>query len=274
MTVLRHLLLTFLTLAALLFTGCGKKVDPAQAATQFLEQIGSGKAQEAYDSATFGFQAQQTSKVFQQTARELGLMEFASARWDSTEVNGRTAKVRGEVSSKAGKKMEIVVTLNEEGGRWRVFSMKSPRDVATGRVVNPFSLVGKGAAFKDALSQPMPEEKVVKAMVKDTLLLFNGAIQQKSFTEFYSKVAASWQRQLTEGQLQRAFQPFIDREVDISEVEKLEPKLDPPPYIATDGLLVVTGEYPTTPHKTVFKLKYIYELPKWRLFGIDVNLQK
>ena len=274
MIVSRLSLFPFLALVALLVGGCGKKPDPAATATRFFELIGSGKAQEAYDSATFGFQAQQTSKVFQQAARELGLMEFASARWDGTDLDGRTAKVRGEVTTKNGKTIPLVVTLNEEGGRWRVFSMKSPRDVTTGRIVNHFSLVGKGAAFKDALSQPMPEEKAIKTMTNDTLLLFNDAIKQKSFSDFYTKVAVSWQRQLTEGQLQRAFQPFIDRNVDISQIATLEPKLDPPPYIGTDGLLVISGEYPATPHKVVFRLKFIYELPKWRLFGLDVNLQK
>lgn len=274
MIVSRSLLLFFIASAGVLFSGCGSKPDPAATATEFFERIGKGEAEKAYESAAFGFQAQQTAKVFQQAARELGLMDFASAKWDSTEIADDTAKVRGEVSTKAGKKIPIVITLNKERGRWRIFSMKSPRDVQTGRVINPFSLVGKGAAFRDPLSQPMPDEKALQELARETLLLFSDAIRQKSFADFYSKVAVSWQRQLTEGQLQRAFQPFIEREVDLSGVKELQAKFNPPPYIATDGLLVLTGEYATSPHKTVFSLKYIYELPKWRLFGIDVNLQK
>jgi hypothetical protein len=32
------------------------------------------------------------------------------------------------------------------------------------------------------------------------------------------------------------------------------------------------GYYPTQPLKVNFKLKYIYEHPAWKLFGINVNV--
>jgi hypothetical protein len=104
--------------------------------------------------------------------------------------------------------------------------------------------------------------------------LFNNAIQQKSFGEFYGSVSSKWRSTLTEGQLQRAFQPFVDQGVNMGGAVKTDPIFDPPPQITTEGLLLVTGHYPSKPYQVVFSLKYIYELPNWKLFGIDVNLRK
>ena len=274
MSLPRRSLLCLFVVIPLLLAGCAKKLDPATTVTRFFEQIGKGEVSKAYESTTFAFQAQQNRGGFEQAAKEMGLTEFTSATWEPPAVAEGSAKVRGEVVTKIGKTIPLVITLNEEGGQWRIFSMKSPRDVKTGRVEHHFSLVGKGAAFKDALSQPMPADKVIHDMARETLILFNEDVQQKSFSEFYKNVSSAWQRQLTEGQLQRAFQPFVDREVDIAEVKDLKAVFTPPPHISTDGLLIVAGEYPTEPFKVGFTLKFIYELPKWRLFGLDVNLQK
>jgi hypothetical protein len=65
---------------------------------------------------------------------------------------------------------------------------------------------------------------------------------------------------------------FIEKQARISEIKSLEPKLDPV-LINTEGLLMLSGEYATQPYATVFQLKYIYELPKWKLFGIAVYLR-
>ena len=258
----------------LLLGGCGKKSDPLGAAKQFFEQIAAGKTQEAYASAAFGFQAQQSESVFAQTVREMGLAEFASAEWQPAEISGREARLPVTVRTKQGEELPFVVTLVEESGKWRVHALRTPRNGSMTRTDNRFSLVGKGAGFSDALNRPLPTDAEVQVLTRETLLAFNQAIRQQSFTEFYAGVSTAWQKQLTEGQLQRAFQPFIEKGVDLKGIAALPAVIDPPPFISTDGLLMVSGHYPTQPYKVHFSLKYIYELPRWKLFGIDVNLRQ
>lgn len=259
---------------ALFLHGCAPKSDPLSAAKQFFQQIDAGQTAEAYQSAAFGFQAQQTEKIFAQTIREMGLDEIASAEWEAPEISGREARVSVSVRTKSARNLPFIVTLVEESRAWKVYALRSPKPEGAGRSENNFSLVGKGAAFSDALSRPVPEEKEIKRLIQETLLRFDEAIRQKSFADFYAGVSAAWQRQLTQGQLQRAFQPFIDREVDLSNIRDTEVVIDAPPTINTDGLLLVSGHYPTSPYKVVFALKFVYELPRWKLFGIDVNLQR
>lgn len=254
--------------------GCSKPVPPDDAARAFFDKIAQGQLDAAYQSAAFGFKAQQTAKTFETTTKEMGLLQKAALVTSAPELSGRTAKVRVTFTTPAGRSFPLVVTLNNEDGAWRVYSLKSPVDLSTGIAQNHFSMVGKTVGFNSAVNQPMPPEAAIKALATESLLQFNDAIQKQSFREFYETTSRAWQGQLTLGQLSRAFQPFIDSQVNIANIAGTEPVLDPPPSINSEGILIVTGSYPTRPLRVVFQLKYVYELPKWRLFGLDVNLYK
>jgi hypothetical protein len=278
MAWLRSLLLVL----ALAWSGCGKKSDPATSAQRFFEQVGAGQAQAAYQSAAFGFQAQRSAAVFEAAAKEMGLTEYTGGEWDKPEIDGRTAKIRVHFRTRDGKDVPLVVTLTKESSTWRVYSLRTPPNESTGISENRFTLVGKAPALTDAASQAAPPEAELRQLVRDNLLRFNDAIATKSFDAFYDSVSVAWQtgkltqgqNQLTKGQLQRAFQSFIDQQVNISAIQKVEPVWDAPVSVGTDGLLILSGYYPTEPYRVHFAMKFIYEVPAWKLFGLDVNLQK
>ncbi len=261
-------------LVCLLAAGCGQKSDPKEAAQQFFTLVASGNTDQAHANAAFAFQAEQNARVFEQAAKERGLIGAMGVELERLDTDEKITKFNAVVATATGEKRTYILTLQKDSGDWKVFSIKSPRSPATGLREHQFSLVGKGAAFNDALSQPMPDDATIKELVQKTLARFNDAVLSNSFADFYANVSTAWQSQLTEGQLQRAFQPFVEQKVDLSGALKLEPVFDPAPQITTDGLLVVSGYYPSKPYQVEFALKYIYELPNWKLFGIDVNLRK
>jgi len=239
-----------------------------------LQQVAAGQTQAAYQSSAFGFQAQRSAAVFEAAAKEMGLVDAASMEWDKPQVDGRTAKVGVRIRTRDGKELPLIVTLTRESSTWRVYSLRSPPSETTGVSENRFTLVGKAPTFTDAVTQPVPPELELRKLVRDNLLRFNEAIASKSFDAFYDSVAVKWQDQLTKGQLQRAFQPFVDKQIDLSGIEKVEPVWDAPVSVGTDGLLILSGYFPTEPYRVHFSLKFLYELPSWKLFGIDVNLRK
>jgi hypothetical protein len=166
----------------------------------------------------------------------------------------------------------LIVTMVDESGAWRVFSIHSPPSEATGISENHFSLVGKVPNLNDDTVKPLPPPAEIKQLVRDNLERFNAAVASASFDEFYDSVSSKWQDQLTKGQLQRAFQPFIDKKIDISGVSKIDPTFDVTPEINSEGLLLVSGHYDTRPYRVVFSMRFYYELPTWKLFGLDVNM--
>lgn len=252
--------------------GCAKKGNPADAARRFLEQIAAGDVAAAYSESAFGFQAQQTQTAFAQTVKELGLSQQDTLAWQLPEILADEARIPVEISSKNDRNLQLVVTLVRENGVWRVHSLRSAKGGGS-RTENRFTLVGKGAGFSDARNLPMPDEGEISRLVVTTLARFDQAVQARSFTDFYRDVAVAWQKQLTVSQLERAFQPFIKAGVRIGGLKEAELRLDGPPGINSGGVLIVNGHFETAPYQVYFSMKFVYELSRWKLFGLDVNLQ-
>jgi hypothetical protein len=254
--------------------GCEKRADPLTAAQTFFNEISTGHAEDAYGSATFAFQAQRSSTTFSAAVKDMGLVNAAGADWGKPERDGHTVTIPVKIKTHEGTEIPLIVTLIDQTGAWRIFSLKSPPSQDTGLSENRFSLVGKAPSFSDAVTKPMPPENEIRQLVRDNLLRFNEAIASRSFDAFYDSVATHWQDQLTKGQLQRAFQPFIDQKINLGGVANATPIFDEAPAISSEGLLVVTGHYENKPYRIQFAMRFYYELPTWKLFGLDVNILK
>jgi Domain of unknown function (DUF4878) len=286
---------------ALVLVSCSKSVTPVDAAKDFFAKVKDGKSEEAYKSSAFAFQAQQSQKFFETALRELGLNKISSADYQTADMEdgGRTAKVRVDFTTSKEAKVPLVITLTQESGTWKVFAIKSPRDARTGLIENHFSIVGRGPDFVEPVNrQKPPELEAAELMVTETLLRFDKAVKEEDFVPFFEECSLAWQDQLLSGEfrpgipmtmrvaltdrqkeigssrLHRAFQPFIDKRVDLSGITTKKPIFDAPPQVSIDGLLVVGGHYETQPYRVFFSMKYMYELPKWKLFGLDVSLRK
>ena len=134
------------------------------------------------------------------------------------------------------------------------------------------SLLLISLAFR-ADAQKVPPDKELKTMVRDSLLAFNEAVQAKNFGGFYKhELATMFRDQLSLEKFSAAFQPFLEKGYDISDIKKSEPVFDAPAAIDSNGVLSVTGSYPTRPNKVSFKLKYLQEKSAWKLLGINVQV--
>ena len=118
----------------------------------------------------------------------------------------------------------------------------------------------------------IPSDKELKTLTRDSLLAFNKAVAAKDFTGFIAQVSKLWQEQVTAAQLADIFKVFIEQKIDVAFVADSEPVFETAPAIDGDGVLVLKGHYDTKPNKIEFGLKYIYEKPAWKLFGIDVHV--
>lgn len=124
-----------------------------------------------------------------------------------------------------------------------------------------------------AEAQKVPPEKELKTLVRDSLLAFNDAVQEKNFAGFYKhELATAFRDQMSLEKFNTAFQPFLEKGYDISNIKNSDPVFDAPPAIDDDGVLAVTGSYATRPNKVTFKLKYLQEKSAWKLVGINVQV--
>lgn len=263
-----------LLLIAILAAGCRRErdSDPAAATKIFFTHLAERRADAAFSEATFFFQHQQTRRQFEAVARDMGLVGCTLLKAEVPAVGDGTAKQRVQIRTRGGAEIPLIVKLARDHGAWRVYSVRSPMDIATGISANYFTRIGNGAELLSTQEHYPPDERTTLAMAKETMLQFHDAIQQKSFEDFYEGVSRAWQRQLTLGMLTRTFQGFISQRANLIAIKDLEAVLREPPRIDSEGLLIVTGSYATQPHRIDFELKYYYDLPNWRPFGITVRL--
>lgn len=291
----------WLALAALALAGCAKNSGPGDVAQEFFKLIASGKAAQAYAGAAFGFRTAQSETFFEAALRESGLDAIASSKYDPPALSsdGRIARVGAEFTTKSKVVIPLVIALVHEDDAWRVLSLKSPRDPRSGSIDDRFTMIGRDPSWGDPTTvSPAPDLAASKALARQSLLLFSEAVQRKDFLQLFDEISLHWQdeiimrqgpatipgtmkraltlteRQLGAGRLQHAFQSFIDEQVDLSAFKAMEPTLDGAPWVNTSGLLVVSGAYPIQPHAIRFSLKYYYEVPAWRLYGLDVRMEK
>src|SRR5207249_8691047 len=105
------------------------------------------------------------------------------------------------------------------------------------------------------------------------MVRFNEAIQKEDFADFYNSISAARRAQVSAGQLQAAFQGFIDQRLNLGIVATLDPVFDGPPQIDQEGLLLVSGSF-ATQARLIFSMKFIAEAQKWSLFDMRVNVVK
>jgi hypothetical protein len=126
----------------------------------------------------------------------------------------------------------------------------------------------------ESAGKPMPGDERSKVLIRETLLAFNQAVAAKNFAAFHEQISRAWQEQITSQKLREIFADFIDQQIDISSIKGIEPVLTEPPVIDANGIFILQGYYPTHPARVNFRLKYLYEHPAWKLFGIQVNVGK
>lgn len=107
-----------------------------------------------------------------------------------------------------------------------------------------------------AFAAEVPPESELKSMTLDSLLSFNDGVQDKDFSDFYKELSALWKEQTTPAKLKELFSDFIEKEIDIAPIKKLQPVFNKDAKVNSDGMLVIAGYYPTTPKRVVFELKY------------------
>ena len=124
-----------------------------------------------------------------------------------------------------------------------------------------------------AAGPKIPSEVELKAMTLESLLDFNKSVQAEDFTVLYDSISKVWQDQTSPEKLKGLFKTFVDKEIDISPIKKVEPVFNKPAEIDSDDVLVVSGYYPTTPKRVVFRLKYLFEKSDWKLIAIKLDIE-
>lgn len=232
--------------------------DMVSAAETFLQQIADGDIKGAYESAAANLRDRQSLDEFTATVRDLGLTDYQSASWPAFRIQNEQGFLEGTVTTRKGGSIPLRVGLVKIGKEWKVTEVARHEG---------------GETRPDSDPRPMPSDAELRRLITDDLLRLNEAIRKKDFSDFYAQLAEQWKRQTSPEDMQKTFQTFIDRKIDFADIRNLQPVFDKKPVVNAEGLLEVEGFYPTKPRQVVFKMKYAYEHPKWKLIGVKVEIR-
>lgn len=129
------------------------------------------------------------------------------------------------------------------------------------------------AVYQANSSPPIPSDLAVRRLVRSTLTGLAEALQAGGdFQAFHSSISERWQSQSSPESLRSVFSSLLGADVDFGAAGG-EPVFSETPWVDDDGILHLNG-YATaagSPNLN-YELKYTYEHPSWKLFGIRVSL--
>ncbi|HEX8237399.1 MAG TPA: hypothetical protein VF600_15670 [Abditibacteriaceae bacterium] len=127
-------------------------------------------------------------------------------------------------------------------------------------------------ASRDNSQGAVPSQDQMRQLARDTLLLFNNAVQKDDFAAFHATVATEFAAQFSPQQMRRAFGSFIDHKTNIRAIENESAVLQPGPSIDEGGVLTLAGYFPVQPLPVYFRNRYVREDAQWKLLSIDVQI--
>lgn len=118
----------------------------------------------------------------------------------------------------------------------------------------------------------VPAPRPLEALVKGSLMSLNDANLTGDYRVFHARLSEPFRRQVTPQQLKQSFREFHDKYVDIDIVCALPPVFEQPPYVDTDGKLVLRGFFATEPTRVSFEMDFIPNDGEWKLIRINVKV--
>ena len=117
---------------------------------------------------------------------------------------------------------------------------------------------------------PMPDVYALNMRIRTTIIALNQANITGNYTVFRELATPNFQQSNNPARLTEIFADLRNRKVDMSPVFFINPKLVRKPEIR-DGLLRLSGYFPTNPEQINFDMMFQRWDGRWRLHGIAVD---
>jgi hypothetical protein len=107
-------------------------------------------------------------------------------------------------------------------------------------------------------------------LIRSTLLTLNDANRSGNYTVLRDLAALGFQAKNSAADLALIFADLRRRNFDLFAVALIAPQLSAPPALNPQGMLQLSGVFPTRPLQIKFDLLFENVQGQWRLFGISV----
>lgn len=252
--------------------------DLPRAADAFLTRIAANDYDGALALTTPDFRASTDRAALEAFARSNGLDSYKSATWTSRQIENSSGQLEGTLTLASGE-VPISISLVKDDGGWKIQKLNkaaaglspapAPATPAPEAKPEPAS---EAPAAEESAAGDMPDEAAQQQLVADTLHAFAASINGDDFGILHQTAAQPFQDQISVDTLRTQFEGFVEEKVDLSVLDTLTPAIDSSSAIDANGILHLTGSYPTKPSRVNFDLQYMQEDGEWKLVSINVQV--
>jgi hypothetical protein len=119
----------------------------------------------------------------------------------------------------------------------------------------------------------LPDQNVLEALVKTTLLTFNDANVTGNYAVLNAKASKPFRDQFPPDRLKEVFKPFAEKHINFWVIATKTPLPTQEPKIDENARLILQGYFDTTPSHVYYDLHYILSEGEWKPIKINVNVK-
>ncbi len=231
--------------------------DMVTSADEFFAAVKDRDMKKAYTYLSEDFQASTNQADLEAYLEKNLIHKFKEASWESRSINGGRGHLVGSITTESGGVVPITLDFVKGDNGWKIYSIQKP----------------SSGIQEESSPIQIPSEQEQIQLVAEAMHIFADSVNDQSMAKFHSHVSNLWQQQFTIEKFDEAFGEFYNIGVDLTILDNYSPQFKSKPSIDENGVLIISGYYPTKPNQVHFVQKYIYEGLGWKLMGFSTNIQ-
>ncbi|MES9817612.1 MAG: hypothetical protein ABW155_13230 [Candidatus Thiodiazotropha sp.] len=224
---------------------------------EFFQALKENNISQAYTHLAEDFRSNTKESEFKEFVEKNSISNFKESSWEERSISGGRGVLTGSISTESGGVIPIKLSFVKGDNGWKIYSIEKP----------------SSGFLEETETHSMPSESEQIELIKRSAREFAVAVNKKSCADFYSMFSSTFRQQFSIEKLDEAYKSFYDLGVDLLVLQQYSPVFDKKPSIDENGVLQITGYFPTEPNKFYFDQKYIYEGLGWKLLGYSVNIK-
>lgn len=246
--------------AGLVWFVFNKTSGMSDAADAFFGHLKAGKYAEAHAMTSKQFKNATSVEDLGGFAKQYGLEKYKESSFSSRGIENGIGYLEGKLDLSDGSNLPIRIEFIDENG-WKI------------QLVTPKTGIGASSETPKE-RQGVPSDGEVTQLVQLAMARLGEAIAARDFSNFYAYISEMWRSQTTKEDLLKAFNEFIEKEIDLRATHEAEMMLSAKPTIDLQNALNIDAEWATKPVRTVGNFRFIKESSQWGLIGISVNTKE
>jgi hypothetical protein len=184
------------------------------------------------------------------------LLKFKNTSWSSRQVSGGRGELDGEVIPETGGVVPLKLIFIKEKEQWKIYGIQKPT----------------AGLQAEQISPNIPSKTDQMLLVKQSIYDFSISTKTNSMEHFYTAISQIWQKQTSANKLDEIFKAYFTPDLDLTELNTVQPFIEPVNGLDENQVLTIKGYYATEPSQARFTFKYIFEGVSWKLIGFHLEV--